>query len=134
MESLRRGPAGPTAIPVTCCLASSSFRKSRDNRMENLCAEENESHRGFSKRKKRSRESRLRPLQGKWRAKRNRSEFHFRDARRRRHLFQSRGSRQVGRRPAQSHFVERKRIPARVSAGKTKRWLRAPLAQGSQRR
>src|SRR6267142_2156101 len=69
----------------------------------NLRTPENESHCRFSKRKKRNRASRLRPLQRKGTIQRNRSKFHFCDSRRWRHLFQSRRPRQVGRRPAQSH-------------------------------
>ena len=64
-------------------------------------------------------ESRLRPFQRRRHVQRNRPKFNFRDSRRRRHLFESRRSRQVGRRPAQSHLAERKRIPARSNARET---------------
>src|SRR6266403_343839 len=113
-----------------------SFRKNlrRISSRAYLCAAKNESHHRLSKRKKRSRESRVRLHQRKRRAQRNRSERNFRDAGGRRHLFQSRRSRQVGRRAAQSHFAERKRISACANAGETRRRLRAPLAQGTQRR
>src|SRR6202158_2008885 len=112
------------------------FRKilRRISSRSNLCAAKNESHHRLSKRKKRSRESRVRPPKRKRRAQRTGTERNFRDARRWRRVFESRRSRQVGRRAAQSHFAERKRISSCVNAGETRRRLRAPLAQGTQRR
>ena len=94
-----------------------------------LHSAENGSHHCLSKGQKRNQQSRLRTLQRKRQARGNRSKRYFGNARRRRHLFQCRGSCEMGRRPSQSHSAQRTGISARTHAGKTCGWKHAALAR-----